>query len=226
MCPVWARRSLGNCLSGMFQLQRFTENHRASKDREHYSGWAVPYSLSNHTQLNSTKIRATKPGFGPYFPLWKRQLLEFPVIRYSLQSLKPNTPRDPTMALAWLRHQITHQKNPKQITLGWSWHTHTQKSRNSISETEIIGRQFFKTTHFRIAYLCKERIFYLEPFSPLETKSDRTKGRIPFANYNILSQICLQQVLYLQKLVRLYMFVNWGKPTLYSPASPLFFISF
>lgn len=129
MCPVWARRSLDTCLSGMFQLQRFTENGRASKDREHYSGWAVPYSLCYHIQLNSTKIRVTNPGSGPYFPLWKRQLLKFPVIRYSLQWLKPNTPRDPTMALAWLRHQIIHQKNAKQITLGWSWHTHTKSEK-------------------------------------------------------------------------------------------------
>lgn len=51
-------------------------------------------------------------------------------------------------------------------------------------------------------------------------------GRIPFANYNILSQVCFQQVLYLQKLVRLCVFVNWGKPTFYSPVSPLFFTSF
>lgn len=59
--------------------------------------------------------------------------------------------------------------------------THTKTSRNNISETEIIGRlNFLKTTHFRIVHLCKERTFYLDPFSLLETKDDRTMGRIPF----------------------------------------------
>lgn len=129
------------------------------------------------------------------------------------------------MALAWLHHQIIHQKKRETNYIRMKLtHPHTKKARNSISEAEIISRKFLKTTHFRTAHLSKERAFNLEPFST--TKADRTMGRIPFPNYNILSQICFQQVLYLQKLVRLCMFVNWGKPMLCSPAFPLFFTTF
>jgi len=45
----------------------------------------------------------------------------------------------------------------------------------------------------------QEQAFLLVPFSPVGTKVDGTMETIPYTNYNILSQICFQQILYLQE---------------------------
>lgn len=167
-----------------------SEIYRASKDREYYSGWAVPYSLCNHIQLNLTKIRVTEPGFGPYFPLWKKAVAKIPNYQvFTAVTETKSTQRSHNDSCTVTSPNHSPKKCKTNYIRVKLTYTHT-KTRNSISETEIIGRlNFLKNTHFRIVYLCKDRTFYLKPFSPLETKADRTMGRIPFANYNILSDL-------------------------------------
>lgn len=79
------------------------------------------------------------------------------------------------MALAWLHHQIIHQKMQNKLLSGEA-DTH-KKAIKSISEAEIICRlNFFETTHFRIVHLCKEESILSGAISPFGNQGWQNNG--------------------------------------------------